>query len=258
MPESMIKFVFRMMVGLSILLSVNATAAPLTAEVQWKDPSFVDLEVDFPGDGYHASWVLFRCVCGDLLIRSELNIPGEVTQGEILLVANRAVLLRGYSAEDLENISFDAPALMLQLAASLLLRAEPAGPAAVTGRRQVEVKDTINYINLDTGAAAGGFPAPWSVKGSIWPQAESQRRFDLVFTFNPAGAAGSVQGQVQMKLAGVAEYALTEFPLAADMSLTDWQLSWRDEDDTAASGAEDIATLEELRQLLRDELQRSG
>jgi len=232
------------------LAGMPVFAAPLTADVQWKDPSSVQLEVDFPGNGYHASWDLHRCSCGDLLIRSELSVPGEIAQGEILLVANRAVLVRGYSAEDAAEISFDAPALMMQLALRLLERAEPAGPAAITDRRQVDVEDPINYINLDTGAAAGGFPAPWNEKGAIWPQAETQRRFELVFTFNTAGLTGGEQDESQMKLAGGAEYAATDFPLAADMPLKGWDLSWREDNDSAAEAAGKVKTLEELRQLL--------
>lgn len=248
MRASFIAFAMRVIASLLTLASVPAMAAALGAEVQWKDPSSVQLEVDFPGDGYHASWQLFRCACGDLLIRSELVAPGEVTQGDILLVANRAVLLRGYGPNAEQEVSFDAPALMMQLALRLLERAEPAGPSAISERRQVDVEDKINYINLDSGAAAGSFPAPWSVAGSIWPQADSQRRFDLVFTFSTPGAE---EQHGQMRLAGVAEYAAGEFPLAVDMSLQDWKLSWRDDNDAAAKQAKKAKTLDELRRLLK-------
>ena len=244
-------FAIRLFALLLAFMSAQATAAPLAATVRWKDPSSMQLNVDFPGNGYHASWQLYRCTCGDLLIRSELMVPGEVTHGDILLVVDRAVLTRGFGPADAGQISVDAPALMMQLAMSLLERAEPAGPAAISQSRQVDVEDKINYINLDTGSVAGSFPAPWSVKGTIWPQAESQRRFDLVFVFNAAGAAGGTQQQAQMKLAGVAEYAASEFPLAADTGLNDWALSWRDKKDPAAAKAKRAGTLAELRRVLR-------
>ena len=133
------------------LLSPCAVAAPLGAGIQWKDPSSVQLEIDFPGNGYHASWDLFRCNCGDLLIKSELSVPGEVTHGDILLVASRAVLMSGYGPDEAEQISFDAPALMMQLTLQLLMRSEPAGPSAILEERLVDVEDPINHINLDTG-----------------------------------------------------------------------------------------------------------
>jgi hypothetical protein len=254
MQHSLPGFAVRTFTALLLLCgAVAAAAAPLAPEVQWKDPSSVDLEVDFPGEGYHASWQLFRCRCGDLLIRSELVMPGEVTQGDILLVANRAVLLRGYGPDAAQNVSFDAPALMMQLALRLLERLEPAGPSAIVERREGEVEDLINPINLDTGVVSGGFPAPWRVQALIWPQADTQRRFDLAFSFNAPGEDGSDAGQGKMRLSGVAEYAAGEFPLGAEMTLQGWTLSWRDQDDAAAEKAGQAATLGELRQLLQAE-----
>jgi len=230
-----------------------ATAEPLKPEVKWKDPSSVDLEVDFPGNGYHASWELFRCDCGDLMIRSELNLPGEVVHGDILLVGKRAVLVRGYDADSAEQISFDAPALMMQLTLALLERAAPAGPSGVTEREEVLIEDSSNYINLDSGGAVGGFPPPWSATGAIWPQGESERRFDLNFHFNAGGAGGSPEQEGEMRLSGVADYAAGEFPLSPDTDLSEWDLSWRDQDDSAAGAAKNADTLAELRALLKSE-----
>lgn len=244
------KFSTWCMLALALLATFSLRAEPLAASVAWKDPSSVRLEVDFPGDGYHASWQLFRCSCGDLMIRSELNVPGEVVHGDILLVANRAVLIRGYEPDAADQISVDAPALMMQLALILLERTAPEGPASVTERKKVQVEDRINYINLDTGAAAGGFPAPWEVAGSIWPQSETERRFDLEFKFNTAGAAGGDEQEGKMRLKGIAEYAVAEFPLGEDLELADWNVSWRDENDEAASSLDSFQTLGQLRELL--------
>lgn len=228
-----------------------AQAEPLEPDVQWKDPSSVRLEVDFPGNGYHASWQLFRKNSGDLLIRSELNEPGEVVHGDILLVANRAVLSRGYEKEAEELISYDAPALMMQLGLRLLERSEPAGPSAVTKRVKTETSDEINYINLDTGAAAGGFPPPWKVSGTLEPDGDTKRKFDLRFSFNPGGAAGTAEQNAEMRLSGSAEYAAGEFPVADDLDLGPWMLSWRDPKDPAGQSGEKPKTLGELRALLK-------
>ena len=222
--------------------------AEIAAGVEWRGPSSVDLEVDFPGQGYHASWQLHRCTCGDLLIRSELNVPGEVVHGDILLVDNRAVLMRGYDPGSTEQVSFDAPALMMQLALRLLERLAPGGPPSITQREEVAVEDNVGYIHLDTGAAVGSFPPPWQAHGAIWPQGDSQRRFEIVFQFNPGTATGE---QAEMKLAGLADYAATEFPLDAATPLSEWKLSWREEDDPAAAGAAGVKTLGDLRALLR-------
>ncbi len=235
------------------LLLACAPAWPeeLPASAQWKDPSSVRLEVDFPGDGYHASWELFRCACGDLLVHSELNAPGQVVRGEIVLVANRAVLMRGYDPANAQEISFDAPGLMMQLALRLLERTAPEGPGSISKKTDVAMEDKVNFINLDTGAAAGTFPAPWSVSGSIWPQNDTERRFDLRFKFVAADPNGGDAQEGEMRLSGIAQYATGEFPLAPGTELSGWDLSWRDEQDAAIPEAEKIATLEQLRALLK-------
>ena len=233
------------------LVPGQALAEPLASNVQWKDPSSVRLEVDFPGNGYRANWQLFRCRCGDLLIRSELNVPGEVMHGDILLIDNRAVLMRGYEPENAEQISLDAPALMMQLALRLLERSIPAGPSAVVAREEVEVTDKKNGINLDSGAAVGGFPPPWKLQGKIWPESDSQRRFDLQFSFNAGGAAGDESQQAEMRLSGVADYAAAVFPVADNAALAEWDLSWRDANDPAELISAEAGTVAELRQLLK-------
>ncbi len=233
------------------LFAPTAHGQPIGPSVQWKDPSEVQLQVDFPGDGYRAEWQLFRCACGDLLIRTELSEPGEQVHGDIALVGNRAVLTRGFDEDAAELVSVDAPALMMQLTLRLLERAEPGGPAAVTGRRAVAVDDPVNYINLDTGAAVGGFPAPWSLSGSLWPVAETGRRFDLNFVFNTGGPAGTQIQQGEMRLTGTAEFARVPFPLEATMSLEGWRLEWRDPEDPLAGQPNPPETLEALRALIR-------
>lgn len=232
--------------------STVALADELDPGTQWKDPSSVRLEVDFPGNGYHASWELFRCSCGDLLIRSELSEPGEVASGDIVLVSNRAVLSAGYDENAEELVSFDAPALMMQLALRLLERSEPKGPSAVTKKQKAEVSDEVNYINLDTGTAAGGFPAPWSVSGTLSPVGDTKRKFDLKFTFNTGGAAGGADQQGVMRLNGVADYSASEFPLKSEMSLQGWLLTWRDPKDPASQKSDGLQTLGELRSMLKN------
>ena len=104
--------------AMAVLLVAHSPGikASLPPATRWADPSWVDLDVEFPGDGYHANWELFRCPCGDLLVRSELNVPGEVDSGETLLVAGKAVLSRGFGGREAElGASLDAPALMMQL-----------------------------------------------------------------------------------------------------------------------------------------------
>jgi hypothetical protein len=235
----------------ALLFPPPPASAEITAETRWADPSRVDLSVEFPGEGYHANWELFRCDCGDLLVHSELSAPDAVNRGETLLLQGRAVLSRGFGEhQDELGSSLDAPALMMQLALRLLERSEPGGPARVTGPVDVDVVDEINQIYLESYAAIGGFHAPWSVQGSIAPAGAEQRRFDLRFAFTVG--AGSEAQQGAMRLKGVADFTPGDFPLPGSGSLDDWTLTWRDAQDPAITAAADATTLDELRAAIRE------
>lgn len=235
----------------ALLLATAASAADLSPATRWADPSRVDLGVEFPGEGYHAQWELFRCDCGDLLVHSELNAAGEVDQGETLLLQGRVALSRGFGEDEAElGSSLDAPALMMQLALRLLERSEPGGPARITEAMEVDLLDEINPILLESDSAVGGFHAPWSVKGRIAPAGPGQRRFDLRFEFSVG--AGSTAQQGAMRLKGLADFSSVDFPLPGSDSLDGWTLSWSDEQDPARAAAAAAKTLDELRAAIRD------
>ncbi len=223
--------------------------AELAETTRWADPAHVKLGVEFPGDGYHADWELFRCDCGDLLVRSELNVPGDVEAGETLLVGGQAVLSRGFAGDAELGASLDAPALMMQLALRLLERAEPGGPAAVTEEKAIDLVETANPILLQSYSASGGFQAPWSLSGRIAPAGETRRRFDLHFEFT--AGAGSEAQQGTMRLKGIADFASLDFPLAGDTELEGWTLTWRDAEGSEPPPAERPTTLDALRTLIR-------
>jgi len=231
------------------LLTASTVFAEITPATRWADPSHVTLAVEFPGEGYHADWELFRCDCGDLLVRSELNVPGDVEQGESLLVSGRAVLSRGFAGAAELGSSLDAPALMMQLALRLLERAAPGGPAAIGEAEEIELNEDVSPILLESYSAMGGFQAPWSLRGSISPAGPSGRRFDLRFEFTAGGGDDAQHGS--MRLRGTAEFAEGEFPVPGTTGLEDWTLTWRDEKDAAAGKAPDEATLDGLRALIK-------
>jgi hypothetical protein len=228
-----------------LLLSLPAVAE-LPPQTRWADPSSVRLDVDFPGNGYHASWVMFRCQCGDMLIRWELNIPGETEKGETLLVNGRVVLSRGFGEHQAAlGSSLDAPALMMQTALLLLERSAPEGPSAIRENTEVAIEDKINPIHVDSGTAAGSYIAPWLVKGTIRPTSETRRKFDLDFTFSTGNPGEELAGN--MRLSGLAEYGEGEFPQPPSTPLEGWQLFWIKDADPAAKGAAKLTTLAELR-----------
>jgi hypothetical protein len=245
----------RLLRGMALIcLASTLVASGLRAEIsdatRWADPSHVKLGVEFPGDGYHADWELFRCDCGDLLVRSELNVPGDVEAGETLLVGGRVVLSRGFAGDPELGSSLDAPALMMQLALRLLERAEPGGPARITEDRDIDLVEEVSPILLESYSATGGFQAPWSLRGRISPVGESRRRFDLHFEFRVGAGSTAQRGTIRLK--GVADFAALDFPLAATVSLDGWTPTWRDADDPARVRAEDGATLDDLRKAMRE------
>jgi hypothetical protein len=236
--------------GLAFLLILSLpVAAELPPETHWANPSSVRLDVDFPGDGYHASWLMFRCPCGDLLIHWELNVPGETEKGETLLVSRRVVLSRGFGQyqNDL-GASLDPPAIMMQTALLLLERSVPAGPSAIRENTEIAVADEINPIHVDTGTAVGSYMAPWMLRGTIRPTSATQRKFDLDFTFSTGRPGEELAGN--MRLTGLAEYGKGEFPLPPSTLLEGWKLFWIDNADPAAKGAAELKTLAELRSWL--------
>jgi len=229
-----------------LLVLTLPAVAELRPETRWADPSSVRLDVDFPGNGYHASWVMFRCQCDDLLIRWELNIPGEAEKGETLLVKGRVVLSRGFGEHQAElGSSLDAPALMMQTALLLLERSVPEGPSAIVENTEVDIKDEINPIHVDSGTAAGSYMAPWLMQGAIRPTSETRRKFDLDFTFSTGNPGEELAGK--MRLSGIAEYGDGEFPQPPSTPLEGWQLFWIDDADPAAKGVAKLTTLAELR-----------
>ena len=240
------------------LLALAAFWLPLQAQVlsdtRWADPSEVDLQIDFPGQGYSASWKLFRCDCGDLMVTSDLNVPGESVQGDLVLVEQKVVLSRGFGQYAEQGAaSLDAAALMMQLALRLLQHTAPGGPSQVKEATEVSFAEPVIHLHLDTGAAAGSFLAPWSVKGKIAPAGEDQKRFSLIFKF--IGGTPEQPQEGEMKLEGLADFSRIPFPIAAEESLSGWKLDWRDVGVPGAADADtplpQAATLGELREVLK-------
>ena len=229
-------------------------AAQLSAQIddttRWADPSHVKLGIEFPGQGYHAQWELFRCDCGDLLVRSELNVPGDVEAGVSVLVGGRVVLSRGFAGEPELGASLDAPALMMQLALRLLERAEPGGPSRVTEPREIDLVEESQAIMLQSYAASGGFQAPWSLRGRLSPEDATRRKFDLQFEFTVGAGSAAERGTMRFK--GIADFAAKAFPLEETARLEGWTLTWRDENDPAVEQVAGLETVAQLRALLRD------
>jgi hypothetical protein len=237
------------LIGCAVMGPLSAVAE-LPPETRWADPSSVRLDVEFPGNGFHATWNLFRCDCGDLLVRSQLSTPDEVEKGETMLVGGRVILSRGFGEDQAElGSSLDAPALMMQLALSLLERTLPGGPSLLSELQNVAVEEQIGPIHLDSGTAAGSFYAPWKVVGQVEPMGDAKRRFDLHFQFSTGNPGEELVGS--MRLSGLADFSKMDFPIPPASDLQGWEFSWMEESDPAAKTAQGTETLGELRARLK-------
>jgi hypothetical protein len=244
------KWLFVLCFGLLPVLCAQAAVPEGTA---WDAASAGRLQVIFPGTDYSASWQFNRCVCGDVLVNSESSLPGEQRQGDMLLVGGRAVVYRGFDTERPEEVmSIDAPALMMQLVFRLLEHARPKGPPGIEARETVLVAGETEPVTLDSGQAVGSFFAPWTVKGTLSPGGDAAINFDIHFGFNVTPPGEGEEQLSSMDLSGTIDYKLQDFPVTDESPLGELRLVWRDSDDPAIAGAQDIVTLGDLRQLISD------
>jgi hypothetical protein len=234
-----------------VLATTAGAAEPIPAGTPWSQPWFTRLDARFPGQGFHARWDVHRCACGDAWIEAEETVPEGVNTGELLLVDGRVLLVRGFAGrgEDLRAM-VDSPMLMLQLLFVLLQKGEPGGPAAVSERRELKHADALYPLQLETGGAQGGFPAPWEVEGIAYRFGDGSHRFDLEFSFEMQ-VLGETPSVSEIHLSGILDYQPREFPLAADLDITGWQLIALRDDEAEHFAQAAPKTLAELREQVK-------
>jgi hypothetical protein len=142
------------------------------------------------------------------------------TQGKIIVIAGRAMLMRGVPHEKGYEIdALDGPVLMNQLAVTLLDQAFPKGPESVRTTQKVRIAQKMRAIRIATASASGRFEPPWTLTGAV-QRADGRIGYDLQFT------SGSSNGVKSFHVAGywVKESILP--PLDEQMSLEGWTLHW--------------------------------
>lgn len=241
-----------LLVAALLAVAFMFSTAPVQAEVNsntmWRDAVITEMNVDFGGTGFHASYRFERCACGDLLIKAEQVAPDSVESGELLMIDGQTLLARGFEGQG-NNIAplVQAPLLMLQLTDALLNRSQPKGPNAVEASQQWDEEEPKIDFNLNTGFATGTFAAPWSVTGTAWKAAEGKRRFELVFKF-VSPAPDDPDATSYISFSGDLDYRKQEFPLQAETVLDGWHLqrfaAGEDESKLVSGGL----TLKQLRE----------
>ncbi len=237
---------------LTLALALPATtpaAEPIAAGTHWAQPFFTRLDARFPGQGFQARWDFHRCQCGDAWIKAEETLPEGISRGEMILVDGRVLLVKGFGDRG-EGLSamIDSPMLMLQLLFVLMQQTVPEGPATVNERRELAHADALYPLQLETGAAQGGFPAPWEVKGLVYQFDDGSHRFDLEFGFQMQ-MLGETPSKSEIHLSGILDYRKQEFPLEANTDISDWKMyPLRDDEADAYASAK---TLSDLRGLVK-------
>lgn len=231
-----------------LLTGLQAAVAQVEPGTPWRDAYLTELDVDFGGTGFHARWRLHRCECGDLYAQVEQVSPDNTETGELLVVAGKVLLSRGFEDQytDIEPL-IQAPSLMLQLAYNLLARAQPQGPYAVNEKQTWEVLEKEFDFKLDTGLATGIFAAPWGVNGNGWKTVDGQHRFDLVFQFtNPLPEDPEAKGA--LLLSGKLDFRGRQFPFQDGTDLGGWRIQWLSRDERESEVVPAGLMLKTLRQ----------
>jgi hypothetical protein len=172
--------------------------------------------------------------------------------GELVVVDGRLLLSKGLELPPGAEIdALDGPVLMLKLVLALLERAHPAGPQAVEHEAPIEIQASES-LRIATQSAAGEWPAPWHLQGSVGRR-DSAIRFDLTFT---SGVASDAESRVEFG----GQWQRVDPPPRLDeaMPLAGWQihaLGPRQRDALLDYGTTpfegDVTTLADLRTLSR-------
>lgn len=210
-------------VGL-LVMAPALVMAQIDENTMWREALVTDMNVDFGGTGFHASYRFHRCDCGDLLVKVEQVAPDGVETGELLMIDGQTLLSRGLEGQG-DNIAplIQAPLLMLQLTDALLNRSQPKGPNAVDDKQHWDAEEPSIDFSLNTGFAVGTFAAPWSVISTGWKTADGRRRFEMVFKF-VSPAPDNPDETSYISFSGDLDFRQQEFPLSPDTELDGWRV----------------------------------
>lgn len=235
------------MVAVFMLASASVNAQ-VDKNTMWRDAVITDMNVDFGGTGYHASYHFHRCDCGDLLMQVEQASPDSTEAGDLLMIDGQTLLSRGFDGQG-NNIAplVQAPLLMLQLTGALLNRTQPKGPYVVEDKQQWDAEELKIDFSLNTGFATGTFAAPWSVIGTGWNTADGHRRFEMVFKF-VSPAPEDINATSYISFSGDLDFRKQGFPLPPNTILDGWHIQHfaeGEDDSTLVAGGLTLKTLRE-------------
>lgn len=140
-----------------------------SAPSPWSELADYTLTARVPPKGEAGTWK-FRTFADPADVVVDLDTPGPKgrTKGSIMLVGGQAIAAKGFTPEPRYEVdALDAAILNLKVLTLLLDAAAPGGPAAIKGKRAVNVRDGKLPIYASTPSASAQFRTPWSLKGSV-------------------------------------------------------------------------------------------
>jgi hypothetical protein len=116
----------------------------------------------------------------DVRVDGETAEGGERRAGSVGVIAGRVIVSRGLQLDPgAELDAVDEPVATTQLLLALLARTVPAGPAGLKSEMKIDLREPKRGVEYATPSAGGRIVAPWSVTGSVRPQAGGAIAYDL-------------------------------------------------------------------------------
>jgi hypothetical protein len=151
---------------------------------------------------------------GDTRITFDLRGGGKHAEGTIVIVADRWMLIQGFTPRPgVEIDEMDIAILNCQLVVRLLEAALPKGPPAPGTPARFSVSEKIKPIQVGTPSAFGEYGPPWTVDGTVdVPSKDAPANYQLMFTYFSEGHSTT------MKLVGRVGSALLSLPDATPLA----------------------------------------
>jgi hypothetical protein len=124
------------------------------------------------------------------------------------------IIEHGYEIDAL-----DAPVLEYQLVLKLLSKALPNGPAQISGKRDIDLKEEKEGISLATPSAGGAIPEPWSLRGELTLEAPDIVNYKLTLRWRASNSAEISETTLVGELSKSANAKIDD-----SMSLEGWNL----------------------------------
>ncbi|MEQ1518296.1 MAG: hypothetical protein ABL931_17585 [Usitatibacteraceae bacterium] len=199
-------------------------ADPCGKRTGWNEFEMVQLRMKQSGVEAPAQWLIQASrENNDLQVEIDFPDAKSPQKGTILMVEGATLLTKGIGfVAGREIDALDWPMLCFILTGKVLSRALPAGPASLSGPREVAHEAKKVGIQFATPSAQGFIPPPWSVKGKVIGNVDGSRDFDLVLRWVEEGE-DKVKRPMTMDLAGRLSRN-NDFRIDSNMSLVGWNV----------------------------------